>query len=199
MHAYLFIGNDEKLNEQVTKLAKSIDSTIYPMQLTSIKDTRTISSFSKLAQHKNVLILIENIQNASNDALQAFLKDLEEPKEHIFYALHATSEDFVIPTIRSRCQIEYLEKNDNQKDLSLIQKYMLATLDEKLEITDRIKDRGEAISFVDDLLTLQHKKLIVNPTKSLARCIETASKTRNSLTKNGNVFLHLSLMSILTS
>lgn len=196
MHAYLFVGNQEIAKAKATKFAESISAAVYPMELKNIKDTRTISSFVKLAQHKKIIILIENIQSASNDALQAFLKDLEEPGENIFYALHATNEDRVLPTIRSRCEIVRLDTSVEPKNDVIFGEYLSTDLTGKLAITDKIKGRDEAIEFVDGLLFFMHQKLVTNPSTVISKKIETVVNTKNNLESNGNVFLHLSLMSI---
>ena len=71
----------------------------------SIDQVRELGRFSRLALTKPTTILIKNIDNASNEALNAFLKDLEEPQTNLSYFLTAASIYKVVPTISSRCQI----------------------------------------------------------------------------------------------
>ncbi|MCS7092450.1 MAG: hypothetical protein NZM26_03810 [Patescibacteria group bacterium] len=197
MHAYLFVGHIDNFESAVHKLAKQILATVYPMQLESIKDTRSISAFVKLSQNKNIIISIANIQNASNEALQAFLKDLEEPQKNTYFALHALNESNLLPTIISRCQVIYIgNKNNSKKDLSLLKKYFSVSLQEKLNIINSLKGRNETIEFLDDVLELQHQSLLKNPSLKIARDIEIVQKAKRNIMLNGNLFLHLSQMTI---
>ncbi|MCX7928294.1 MAG: hypothetical protein N2558_01245 [Patescibacteria group bacterium] len=197
MHAYLFVGNQENLKNNVNNLAKKISAHVYPMQIKSIKDVNVISSFIKLAQNQKIIITIENIQNASNEALQAFLKDLEEPQKNVYFALHALNESNLLPTIISRCQVIYIgNKNNFKKDPSLLKEYFSVPLQEKLNIIDNLKDRNETIEFLDDILKLQHQILLKNPNLEMVRDIEIVQKTKRNIMLNGNLFLHLSQMTI---
>lgn len=198
MHAYLFVGDQDDLQKSLTNLAKQKNAAIYPIQLESIKDTRAISAFIKLSQNKNIIIAIANIHKASNEALQAFLKDLEEPNKKIYFALHTPNENLILPTIQSRCQIVYLsKKNISEEVLDLPKKYLSLPIGDKLDIIDQFKDRNKAIEFIDQVLYLQHKSLLANPTEGNVDTIKIVQNTRKNLSLNGNIFLHLSLMSIL--
>ena len=99
MHAFLIIGDSTEDIEQRLK-AKIIE---FP--IAKIDDTRELNKLLRLSFNEKTLIICRNIQNATEEALNAFLKNLEEPQERIYFALTAPSEKSVLSTIVSRCQV----------------------------------------------------------------------------------------------
>ncbi len=52
----------------------------------------------------NKVFLLENFDNATEEAQNKLLKVLEEPPANVFFLIGAGSEDRVLPTIKSRCK-----------------------------------------------------------------------------------------------
>ncbi len=50
------------------------------------------------------VVLLPNVEQATPAALNALLKSLEEPPEHVVFLLTARSPEAVLPTLASRCQ-----------------------------------------------------------------------------------------------
>jgi len=71
----------------------------------NIDDIRALHEMTRARRRDNLMIVIDNVDQMTNDAPQAFLKLLEEPTPNVFYIL--TSHNIVqLPeTIRSRTQI----------------------------------------------------------------------------------------------
>lgn len=129
-HAYLLVGNNTSI--PLTYLAMSLlcDETLacencidcqkvkdnkygdiirYDGQAESIKKNNIEyiqDSFKKSSlEGKAKIYILENIENATKEAMNALLKILEEPTEGI-YALFTTKNiNRVLPTIQSRCQV----------------------------------------------------------------------------------------------
>lgn len=88
-----------------------------------IDQVRKIKHFVGLRPYSEIykVAYIEEAQNLTIEAQNAFLKTLEEPPERTIIILTAPSIDSLLPTIISRCQIIYLkriileEKNDDEK------------------------------------------------------------------------------------
>ena len=81
----------------------------------SIEDIRDISNFvylSPIISDKKA-ILIDNIDNMSINASNAFLKILEEPPHNVLLILTTTKLFSVLPTIRSRCIKEKVKSNND--------------------------------------------------------------------------------------
>src|SRR3989304_1356008 len=106
MHAFLIIGSEkENLPIKVRELAESKCKSVFEFPILKIADVRILNKFLKLSFSKKTAILINNIEEATLEALNAFLKNLEEPQENITFFLTSFSENKVIPTITSRCQV----------------------------------------------------------------------------------------------
>lgn len=90
-----------------------------------IDQVRRIKHFVGLRPYSEIykVAYIEEAQNLTVEAQNAFLKTLEEPPERTIIILTAPSIDNLLPTITSRCQIIYLkriileEKNNEEKKL----------------------------------------------------------------------------------
>jgi len=199
MHSYLFIGLDRKrIDAEINKLVEKLGAKPLEFELAKIGQVRELQSFTKLKVDKPTTILIRNIDNATTEALNAFLKNLEEPQKNIKYILTTSSEYRVLPTIVSRCQIVKIEsgklKVENKKNT---RKFLKASVGEKLKIVDKIRKREEAILFVQDLIITWHNLLINKEcSSSTAQALKTANKTLVALNANGNVALQLANFTI---
>jgi DNA polymerase III delta prime subunit len=150
------------------------------------------------------LIVCRDIHNAGEEALNAFLKNLEEPQENIYFALTAPSTRKVLPTIVSRCEVIRLIVTLRDNNLQFIinneeaEKFIKLTTGEKLAYIDKIKDREKAIELAENLVNFLHSGLHENTVKYSvqAKNIEVAQKTLSGLKANGNVNLQLSNMVI---
>ena len=104
MHAFLIIGTSEP-EETISGLADKLHTKTMEFPLLKIEDARNLNSLLRLSFDEPTLIVVPNIHEATEEAVNAFLKNLEEPQENVFFALTAPSLKKVLPTIVSRCQI----------------------------------------------------------------------------------------------
>src|SRR3990167_7611506 len=102
MHAFLIIG-DNKVQEdsEIKKISETIKGRLLEFTLEKIDDVRQIESFTRFSLKEKTIIIAKDIDEASEEALNAFLKALEEPQENLFYILTAQSLPNVLPTIVS--------------------------------------------------------------------------------------------------
>lgn len=64
------------------------------------------NQFSKSAiEGKNRIYMLENIENATTEAMNSLLKTLEEPSPGVYAILTCENINRVLPTIQSRCQV----------------------------------------------------------------------------------------------
>ena len=201
MHAYLLISQNSDINPDIEKLAKKLNAKVVEFPLLKIDDVRNLNNLIRLSFDKPTLIVCKNIHEAGEEALNAFLKNLEEPQENLYFALTATSVRKVLPTVVSRCQIIRIINNsqfviDNED----VEKFLKLGVGEKLSYIDKIKDRGSAIEFAENAIAFMHQTL--HSDRSLhknevkysagAENIKLAVKTLSGLKANGNVNLQLS-------
>ena len=212
MHAYLVIGHEsQELEREISNLAKSLGENIFEFPITKINEVRELTKFLKLSFDKPTVILIRNIETATEEALNAFLKTLEEPQKDVKFILTATSEHKLLPTIVSRCQIVKIKKLKSQPkagrpldekiENTEIGKFLNLSIGEKIAYIDSIKKREIAVNFLQDQIIFMHQELLKEKEdfKSKAGLLATAQNTLNRLNLNGNVGLQLTNFVINTS
>ena len=196
MHAYLLIGKN--LSEKITELTEKLKGRSYEFPVSKIEDVRELSKFLKLTQAQNTIVITKDIDNSTTEALNAFLKNLEEPQTNISFILTANNEHKVLPTILSRCQIIRVRSKpaEIRNDEFEVYKFFDLSTGEKFVYIDKIKNRPEAIEFVQSLIEKLHTNLLTDKSKSshtvIAKRLELTQETLNKLEANGNVNLQLS-------
>lgn len=170
MHAFLLI-NTNPLEFAMKEKAKVINFT-----LQKVEDSKELKKITKFSFSEKTAIILESIDTATPETVNAFLKNLEEPNKNLIYILTATNLDSVLPTIVSRCQLikepkgtghkSFVNKPSNYKDAL------------------NIKDRDEAIQFIENLIFTDHQK---GDFKNQENYLQTLM----GLKANGNVSLQL--------
>jgi len=195
MHAYLLIGNStEYIVQRVNELATKLHAKIMEFPLVKIDDVRSLNNLIRLSFNEPTLIVCKNIHEAGEEALNAFLKNLEEPQENIFFALTAPSIRKVLPTIVSRCQVIKITNDKLQMtNFEEAEKFLRLTVGEKLNYIDKIKDRDVAIELAGSLVNFLHSQLHLGDVKYdvTVKNVEIAQKTLTNLRANGNISLQL--------
>lgn len=199
MHAFLIVSQGP--DTAVEKLATKLKAKVMEFPLAKIDDVRTLNSQLKLSASKPTLIYVQNIDQAIAEAQNAFLKNLEEPGDNIFFALTTTNTRRVLPTIVSRCQIIKITNhklqitNERQNEIG---RFLEKSLDEKLTEIDKIKDRGEAIKFTLDLISFVDSQIDKKQLKYsyMADVAMESMETLKALEANGNVNLQLTKLAL---
>lgn len=192
MHAYLIVGkNNQKIESEIEKIVEDKKARKIGFELKKITDVRELSKFTSLATSDRTIIVINNFNEASTDAQNAFLKELEEPQESLTYVLTAQSQDSVLPTISSRCQlIEVSGKPEINKDeLDKATKFLDMKKGERLREISKITKREDALNLVNSIVFVLHEQLKKNP--HLVKATEIAIETTKRIEANGNVQLQL--------
>ncbi len=192
MHAYLITGRPaDGFESEIKNLADKIKAKILEFPLIKIEDVRNLNNLIRLSFNEPTLIVSKNIQETTVEALNALLKNLEEPQDNIYFALTSPSARKVLATIVSRCQIIKARNNTKgQKDENKeIENFLTMSVGQRLAFFDKIKDRGTAIDFVEGLIFYLCEKKELKNTEQLI-------KTLTGLKANGNVNLHLANLAI---
>ena len=197
MHAYLIVGTDnKKVDQKIEELSKTLEATPLEFPLQKIADARDLGSFVKLKRAKKRVLILRNIGTATTEALNAFLKNLEEPQKNISFILTSSTDSLVLPTILSRCQIVRVgKKKASPKDLLETKKFLKMDVINKFEFLEKTKSRQDAIAFIESLIFSSHKLLKTNPHfySYVLTCSET---TLSDLKANANVNLQLTNFAI---
>lgn len=195
MHAYLLVGRDIYLiDSQIKKLSKNLKSKELEFKLEGISDTRALKSFLKLKVGSTTLVVIKDIDKATLEALNAFLKSLEEPQENLKFVLTASSIYALPETIVSRCQVIKVGGSglDAKHDYNT-EEFLKKTTPEKLAFVKKIKEKDAALGFLEEVIVGLHKMLVKTKSEhsKIIKCLKVSEKARAGVMLNGNVTLHL--------
>ncbi|QQG41408.1 MAG: hypothetical protein HYV90_04605 [Candidatus Woesebacteria bacterium] len=194
MHSFLIIGADsEELKTKSEELAKKLRAKILNFPIVKVEDTRNLNDLVRLSFNEPTLVVCERINEAGDEALNAFLKNLEEPQTNIYFVLTAPSIRKVLPTILSRCQVIKIKNQISNIKNGDIGEFMKMDIGEKLNYIDKIKDRNKAIELTENVVISLHSQLHSGVLKYnvIANDIGLALKTLTGLKANGNVNLQL--------
>ena len=191
MHAFLIVGNsEEERGVRIEEMAMKLNAKIFEFPIAKIEDTRELNKFLRLGFSEPTLIVIHNIHEATIEALNAFLKNLEEPQANINFLLTAPTTSSVLPTIVSRCQIIKMPNAKSQMlNKTQVKQFLTLNRDQRIQFFDTIKERAEAISFIEDLIFYLHNK------KDFTN-LEILVETLTRLKANANVNLQLTYLAI---
>lgn len=199
MHSYIIVGKDEeKIDAEVEKITKSFRAKIFEFSLAKIADVRELSSFTKLKQNTPLVILIRDIDSATHEALNAFLKNLEEPQKNLCYILTASSENNLLPTITSRCQIIKTSFKYQTNKQRLAKDFLKKPTGQKLLFINSIRKRTDALIFTQEMILGLHSILTKSKRgySNLTNALKYAVQAHNAIGANGNVNLHLTNFAI---
>jgi DNA polymerase III delta prime subunit len=194
MHAYLFVGGEEGAREKaILEMAKKTGRKVYEFPLQKIADVRNLADFTKLSQNSPVSILIKNADLATREALNAFLKNLEEPGRNVSYFLSCSNEQAILPTIVSRCQIKRFGRSSKKAESDLVTDFLKMSFGQKLRSFENLKKKNDAKAFLQKLVLSAHKKMVGKGSggQKEAFLIRTAQKTIYNIDLNANVGLQM--------
>ena len=160
MHAFLVIGNQiNKINKKVSEISSNLAAKPYNFKLEKIEDTRELRKLVKLSLETPRVYIIKDIDKATNEATNAFLKSLEEPHKNTYFILTAQSLFNVIGTISSRCQLIFTTINNEltPQEETQISNFLKGTISDKFSQIDSIRKREEAIAFTSLLIKAFYK------------------------------------------
>ena len=199
MHAYLIEGEGETLEKAILALVKSLKAKLFVYPVAKIEDVRSLNSFIRLTLSTPTAILIRGVDEATDEALNAFLKNLEEPQANLYFILTAASHHQVLPTVVSRCQlVRTINVHTSLSGRKLATDFLKKTVGEKISSVETIRDREGATEFVNEIILGLHE--LVKEGKGdygkLGRGLRASELARARLKANGNVILQLTNMVI---
>ena len=187
MHAFLVISNSQKqTDEEIKKIIKvhEIKNSI-PFSLKKVEDSKELKKIIKYSFSQKTVIILNDFDNATPEAVNSVLKNIEEPNQNLFYILTANSIDKVLPTIISRCEVVVTKKENIKKETSKnVLDFINSNTTKRHDILNKIKERENAIEFVKELIFEDYKN---NNLKNMNNYLLILKNLR----LNGNVSLQL--------
>lgn len=169
----------------------------------SVEKVRDFTSFSNSREMKKRFFIVENAETMNEAAANAFLKNLEEPKENNRFVLLVKNLSALLPTIRSRASV-YVEKVKNPLEKPIIIDEKIKTLAKSLivakpvdllkiatEISNK-KDnpRSYALSVVGTAIELLYKSFFQTKNEKLLKKLPNLLELYSNLENNGHLKLH---------
>lgn len=90
-----------------------------------IDQIRSIMSSTRTHILRRRIIIIRTADNMTEESQNALLKIVEEPLKNLYFILESQSEQYILPTLRSRCQVLTLHRTSALQDNSLLKQYKL--------------------------------------------------------------------------
>ncbi|MBU2036571.1 hypothetical protein KKC36_03955 [Patescibacteria group bacterium] len=198
----MIVGSSKKLVEnKIDEIIKKYSLKRINFEGQKIEDIRKLNSFISLSLKEKTAIVVENIEKSTNEAVNAFLKSLEEPQDNLYFLLTSKSIHKVLPTIASRCQTVYVSQKRELENTEELENMLKMKPLERLSFFDKIKKREEAIIFLENLIFFLHQKLKENNNflYPIAKILKVAQETLSRLEKNGNVNIQLTYFVVNTA
>jgi len=183
MHAFLVITSTSLSEEEVKKVAP-VERVLFS-ESAKIGDIRELVRKTNIAHTTKTAYVLQNFDNSSVEAQNAFLKRLEEPQENVVFILTAQNEAKLLPTITSRCQVVRVKgkRVKGERNIGID----FATI-------SKISKREDAIAFLENLITSIHDNLPEN-----AVALKAADTALTRIRANANPTLQLTWFLVNTS
>ncbi len=155
-------------------------------------------------QNGNLIVIVKYADNMGEVAANAFLKNLEEPKDniHIVFFVHDLTQ--LLPTIRSRANIytikDHFNFNEapkaNDKDLALAKSILIANEKQLISLSEKLaksKDtpRQKTLKILDLCIELAYKSFFKTSDKKWLKKLDQLTKAYENIKANGHIRLQL--------
>ncbi len=138
--------------------------------ITEIRNVQK-TAFLRPQKGSEKAIILENAQKLTTEAQNALLKMLEEPPTNTYIFLSATTENFFLPTILSRCKLIILPEqdttiSDEEKEIlhSQIQIMTTGTVGDKLYLAEKVAGEKEKIGeWLREIVLLLRDNMLEDP------------------------------------
>lgn len=170
----------------------------------SIEQVRELNAKLDKKQIDDVYVIIRPAEALGTEAANAFLKNLEEPKDKVHFVLITDSLGLLLPTIRSRSAIYFLRLNKrvdgkidaDEEIITLAKKYIVAKPADLPSLADIIcKHKDNARVFALEVLAVTvemlYKSYFITGKDVFLSKIPKFIETYENVEMNGHVKLHL--------
>jgi DNA polymerase III gamma/tau subunit len=205
MQSLIIVGGDiQKLKDRAqeicsdNKISKFDIEDFQSEKAVGIGDIRALQKkiFLKPLESEKKAVILQAFLGMTNDSQNAFLKILEEPPENTIIIVLATSLDFFLPTVISRCKVINLEKEKTltqeelQTNLRILSSLRFPS-NALIIAQDFSKDRQTALQFLEGLIITSEQSLNSSfdfTPKDLQKILKDLQKTYTIIkTTNVNV------------
>ena len=130
---------------------------------------------------KYKVYIIDEVHMLTTQAMNAFLKTLEEPPKHIVFVLATTEKNKILPTILSRCQIYDFNRISDveivETLINICKQEDFKFDDEALSIIARKSDGSlrDSLTILDRIVSFTNKNITIEKTSELLNVLDNES------------------------
>ena len=130
---------------------------------------------------KYKVYIIDEVHMLTTQAMNAFLKTLEEPPKHIVFVLATTEKNKILPTILSRCQIYDFNRISDveivEALINICKQEDFKFDDEALSIIARKSDGSlrDSLTILDRIVSFTNKNITTKKTSELLNVLDNES------------------------
>lgn len=204
MQSFIIVAKGpEKKQEYIKKFCEEKNISTFDAQVFEpiensfgIEEVRNIQKVAFLHPKNSPekAIIINQAEKLTTEAQNALLKILEEPPVHTYVFLSATTENFFLPTILSRCKIIKLSEEttssarqgeDITHQLELI---LSESIGDKLALAEIIaKDKEGAADWLYEIISLLRQKMFDDATNTLYPKLITQLQEASMMLQTTNI------------
>lgn len=169
----------------------------------SIEQIRAVIDRLNMKQISDQYVIVRPADAMTAEAANAFLKNLEEPKEKVHFLLVTDSPSKLLPTILSRAFIYFLKDTHNinaidadEEVKKIAKKIITAKPEDLIDITESIaKKKDEARIYALNVLSVAiemlYKSYFLTKKEAFLKKIPGFLAAYENIEKNGHIKLHL--------
>ena len=169
----------------------------------TIEQVRDVISLLSVKQLSDVFVLVRPADAMGEEAANAFLKNLEEPKNKVHFVLVTSNPSRLLPTVLSRSAVYFLRRNGNgneikadKKIMELAKKMIVAKPAELVDIANTItkkKDgvRAYALSILSVAIEMLYKSYFITSKDIFVKKLPKFLACYEAIERNGHIKLHL--------
>ena len=165
---------------------------------------RDFSSHASACETSDKFFVVLNAETMNENAENAFLKNLEEPKDFCHFILVTKTPSVLLPTILSRAQIYYLKEknvlsapvNVDEETKTLAKKLITAKPTDLQKISAEISTKKDftrqfALNVVSAAIEISYKSYFATNNQKFLQKLPNLISLYDNLNANGNIKLHI--------
>ncbi|MBQ6375958.1 hypothetical protein IJJ37_03485 [Candidatus Saccharibacteria bacterium] len=170
----------------------------------TIEQVRNMTRTLAVKQLAEQFVIVRPADKMGIDAANAFLKNLEEPGEHIHYVLVTDSPSMILPTIMSRAAVYILrqpslidaEFKADEKVKGLAKRLIAAKATDLPALADEITKKKEgvrayALEVLEAAVEMTYKSYFITGKTAFITKIPKLIAAHEAISQNGHAKLHL--------
>ena len=170
----------------------------------TIEQVRNVIGALNMRQITDQYVIVRPADALGEEAANAFLKSLEEPKDKVHFILITDAPSRLLPTILSRAAVYFLRQSDmlsgeikaDEKIKGLAKKLMVAKPSELVGLAEEIskkKDgvRAYALEILGVVIEMLYKSYFITGKEVFIKKIPKFLAAYENIERNGHIKLHL--------